>query len=256
MFTFPPANLERRPFVSQDNATFQSVKSGGEQATLACGVVGRASSRAFRHWFDMARGDARPTTSRRSSVQPAMMRRTSGCFTPALGYLLPAMRDLTSPRLIKLKGLMFLVVGILAALLLILEQPTLKVAVLLAISVWCFCRFYYCAFYVIEHYVDSRYRFSGLWSFARYLMQKNGGNQPPERAGNFARRGIRKAKSAKGINRRSICAGFDVRRSMLDVRCFLFFAHFAFFVPFARNSPHISTKTGSPGAAVFAGTFR
>jgi hypothetical protein len=100
-------------------------------------------------------------------------------FTFALGYLLPAMRDLTSPRLIKIKGLMFLVVGILAALLLFLEQPTLKVAVLLAISVWCFCRFYYCAFYVIEHYVDPRYRFSGLWSFARYLMQKNGGDEPP-----------------------------------------------------------------------------
>ena len=89
------------------------------------------------------------------------------------------MRDITSPGLIKLKGLLFLAVGILAAILLFLEMPTLKVAVLLAISVWCFCRFYYCAFYVIEHYVDSRYRFSGLWSFARYLTQKRGQNEPP-----------------------------------------------------------------------------
>jgi hypothetical protein len=81
------------------------------------------------------------------------------------------MKDLANPFLIKLKGILFLLIGILSALLLILEQPTLKVAVLLAVCVWCFCRFYYFAFYVIEHYVDPGYRFSGLWSFARYLMQ-------------------------------------------------------------------------------------
>jgi len=82
------------------------------------------------------------------------------------------MRDLTHPRSIKLKGALFLVIGLLAALLLILEHPTMKVALLLAISVWCFCRFYYFAFYVIEHYVDPGFRFSGLWAFARYLIQK------------------------------------------------------------------------------------
>ena len=81
------------------------------------------------------------------------------------------MKDLANPFLIKLKGILFLLIGILSALLLILEQPTLKVAVLLAVCVWCFCRFYYFAFYVIEHYVDPGYRFSGLWSFARYLLQ-------------------------------------------------------------------------------------
>jgi hypothetical protein len=44
----------------------------------------------------------------------------------------------------------------------------------LALSVWCFCRFYYFAFYVIEHYVDPGYRFAGLWSFVRYLWVKRG----------------------------------------------------------------------------------
>ena len=82
------------------------------------------------------------------------------------------MKDLTSPFLIKLKGILFLLVGIASAVLLILEEPHLKIAVLLAITVWCFCRFYFCAFYVIEHYVDPSYRFSGLWSFARYLLQR------------------------------------------------------------------------------------
>ena len=82
-----------------------------------------------------------------------------------------SMKNITSPGLIKLKGLLFLLVGLIASALLVLEHPALKTAALLAIAVWCFCRFYYFAFYVIEHYVDGNYRFSGLWSFARYLVQ-------------------------------------------------------------------------------------
>ncbi|PYJ02161.1 MAG: hypothetical protein DME25_16745, partial [Verrucomicrobia bacterium] len=54
----------------------------------------------------------------------------------------------------------------------VLEHPSLKCALLLAVSVWCFCRCYYFAFYVIEHYVDPGYRFSGLWSFVGYLCSK------------------------------------------------------------------------------------
>ena len=82
------------------------------------------------------------------------------------------MKDLTDPAWIKLKGLLFLAVGLVAAVLLVLEQPTVKAGLLLALSVWCFCRFYYFAFYVIEHYVDPNFRFSGLWSFARYLVSR------------------------------------------------------------------------------------
>ena len=52
------------------------------------------------------------------------------------------------------------------------KQLTRVVVLLLAVSVWCFCRFYYFAFYVIEHYVDSNYRFAGLWSFAGYLWSR------------------------------------------------------------------------------------
>ncbi len=82
------------------------------------------------------------------------------------------MKDLTSPVWIKVKGILFLLVGLLAATLLIIENPTWKAALLLALAIWCFCRFYYFAFYVIEHYVDPGYRFSGLWSFARFLLRK------------------------------------------------------------------------------------
>ena len=84
------------------------------------------------------------------------------------------MRDITNPGWIKVKGLLFLVIGLIASALLLIEHLDFKTAALLAISVWCFCRFYYFAFYVIEHYVDPGYKFSGLWSFACYLLQQRG----------------------------------------------------------------------------------
>jgi hypothetical protein len=81
------------------------------------------------------------------------------------------MKDLANPNWIKAKGILFLLLGILAAVLLVLEHPTWKAALLLALTVWCCCRFYYFAFYVIEHYVDPGYKFAGLWSFALYLFR-------------------------------------------------------------------------------------
>ncbi len=88
------------------------------------------------------------------------------------------MKELTNSGWIKFKGLLFLMVGIVSSLLLIFENPNLKIALLLAITIWCFCRFYYFAFYVIEHYVDPGYRFSGLWSFAVYLVSKRNPTKP------------------------------------------------------------------------------
>ena len=81
-------------------------------------------------------------------------------------------KNLTNPRWIKLKGILFLVIGLGSSALLIFEHPDWHVVALLLISIWCFCRFYYFAFYVIEHYVDPQYRFSGLWSFAKYLATR------------------------------------------------------------------------------------
>jgi len=82
------------------------------------------------------------------------------------------MKDLSNPFWIKLKGLLFLFIGIVAVVLLFLDSPTLKTAILLVLAIWSFCRFYYFAFYVIEKYVDPSYKFSGLISFARYLFQR------------------------------------------------------------------------------------
>jgi len=81
------------------------------------------------------------------------------------------MKDLSNPFWIKLKGLLFLLIGIAATVLLFLDSPTLRTAILLVLAIWSFCRFYYFAFYVIEKYVDPGYKFSGLISFARHLFQ-------------------------------------------------------------------------------------
>ncbi len=82
------------------------------------------------------------------------------------------MKDLTSTFWIKLKGGLFLFLGLLAGALLLVDAPTLKDAGLLVLAIWCFCRAYYFAFYVIEHYVDPGYKFSGLGSFVKYILQR------------------------------------------------------------------------------------
>jgi hypothetical protein len=78
--------------------------------------------------------------------------------------------DLRSHRLIYLKGALFLALALVSAALLLIEQPTLRAALLLAICLWSACRAYYFMFYVIEKYVDSRYRFAGIGAFLRYAL--------------------------------------------------------------------------------------
>jgi len=80
------------------------------------------------------------------------------------------MRNLTDPRWIQAKGWLFLFLGFLAGMLLFLQHPTPKCGVLLVVTVWAFCRFYYFAFYVTQNYVDPNFRFNGLFSAARYWL--------------------------------------------------------------------------------------
>ena len=92
------------------------------------------------------------------------------------------MKNLSDPRWIKVKGGLFLALGCLSgAMLLLSERANVKTSLLLIVAIWSFCRFYYFAFYVIEHYVDPNYRFSGLWSFFGYVMRRN--EQGRERTG-------------------------------------------------------------------------
>jgi hypothetical protein len=82
------------------------------------------------------------------------------------------MRDLKSSKWMWTKATLFLFIGSIAGTLIILETWSLRLAVLLVLAIWSFCRAYYFAFYVIEHYVDRSFHFSGLLSVARYLLQK------------------------------------------------------------------------------------
>ncbi len=89
------------------------------------------------------------------------------------------MRNLQSTRLMWLKGWLFLLLGIASAVLVFLEAPSLKVAALLALAVWSFCRAYYFAFYVLERYVDPGFKFSGLGSFVAYLVRRQRRDKSP-----------------------------------------------------------------------------
>lgn len=80
--------------------------------------------------------------------------------------------DLTSRKAILWKGWLFFVLGLLAFAALLMLFPDMRLAALSGIVVWAFCRWYYFMCYVIEHYVDSTYRFAGLSSFLRYMFQR------------------------------------------------------------------------------------
>jgi hypothetical protein len=82
------------------------------------------------------------------------------------------MRDLKSKSAIYLKAALFLLIGATSAALLLAANFTLQNLLLLGLVIWSFCRVYYFAFYVIEHYVDSDFHFAGLFSFAKYLLRR------------------------------------------------------------------------------------
>jgi hypothetical protein len=83
--------------------------------------------------------------------------------------------DIRNPRLLYTKAALFVVAGVAASGLLLAEHPGLRTAALLAIAIWSFCRAYYFAFYVIQHYIDDGYRFAGLLSFLRYWLGRRKG---------------------------------------------------------------------------------
>jgi len=90
------------------------------------------------------------------------------------------MRDITSRKWLYVKGALFLITGLFASVLLLIESPTLLTAFLLIVAVWSFCRLYYFAFYVIEHYIDPQYKFAGLTDFVRYVWRRRWSVRPPE----------------------------------------------------------------------------
>jgi len=87
--------------------------------------------------------------------------------------------DLKSARLMYLKAALFLAAGLAASAGILAESMSARTAFLLSVTVWSFCRLYYFAFHVIEHYIDPGYRFAGLGSLLVYLFQKRKPGTPP-----------------------------------------------------------------------------
>lgn len=83
--------------------------------------------------------------------------------------------DIKNHRLLYFKGFLFLGTGVVSSILLIAFAPSLRIAALLAIAIWSFCRFYYFAFYVIEHYIDPGHRYAGLTDFFKYAIRNRFG---------------------------------------------------------------------------------
>ena len=89
------------------------------------------------------------------------------------------MGDIKNPRLLWLKFVLFLMLGILACGIAIFLFPSWQLVALFAIAIWAFCRAYYFAFYVIERYIDPSYRFAGLGSLVRYELRSRKGPDAP-----------------------------------------------------------------------------
>jgi hypothetical protein len=88
--------------------------------------------------------------------------------------------DIESPWLIHLKGALFLVLGLGGGTMLLVFSPTIRTAMLLVITIWAFCRFYYYLFYVLDRYLGREKRFAGVIDALRYLISKErrGGRGP------------------------------------------------------------------------------
>jgi hypothetical protein len=75
--------------------------------------------------------------------------------------------ELTSAWLMYCKGALFLGLGVLAGGLVWAQAPTGRTAVLLGVTVWAFCRFYYFLFHVLERYLGRKDRYAGLIDLLR-----------------------------------------------------------------------------------------
>ena len=81
--------------------------------------------------------------------------------------------DIKSARIIHLKGWLFLIVSLLAVSALLIPAFSWQDLALIAIALWAICRWYYYLFYVIEHYVDSEFKFASISDAIRYLIRRS-----------------------------------------------------------------------------------
>ena len=82
------------------------------------------------------------------------------------------MADIKNKKLIVIKGILFLILGVTSALLVILSAESLQVALFLVLAIWAFCRFYYFLFHVLEKYVGVEGRYAGIGDLLLRLVKK------------------------------------------------------------------------------------
>ncbi|MGJ8638616.1 MAG: hypothetical protein ACSHYA_04420 [Opitutaceae bacterium] len=80
--------------------------------------------------------------------------------------------DIKSKRLLILKGLLFLLVALLAGVGLLLESLRWETLLLLMIFAWSACRFYYFLFYVLERYAGRERKYAGIFDELKHLFRK------------------------------------------------------------------------------------
>lgn len=79
-------------------------------------------------------------------------------------------RDLTNKRWIVLKGALFLFLALLSGCIQVgLDLPHWQELVLLLISIWASCRFYYFLFHVLHAYVDPDLKSAGILDLLKKL---------------------------------------------------------------------------------------
>lgn len=77
--------------------------------------------------------------------------------------------DLTDPRWIVAKGVLFFVIVLVSAGLLVVEDERLVRAGLVVLCIWSSARSYYFLFYVLERYVGVEGRYAGVLDLLRRL---------------------------------------------------------------------------------------
>ena len=79
------------------------------------------------------------------------------------------MTDLKNKNVIVIKGLLFLLMTVMASAGILCLAPDWRTIVLLLVLIWACARFYYFLFYVLYAYVDSRYKYAGIAALLKSL---------------------------------------------------------------------------------------
>ena len=74
--------------------------------------------------------------------------------------------------LLHAKGFLLLVLGLLSAGAILIESQNIRTILLLIITIWAFCRFYYYLFYVLEKYIGRDQKYAGILDALKYILRR------------------------------------------------------------------------------------